>query len=250
MEGAVEFANAARWWIAAVCLSALGIILIGAAVVYAKRHGRWFLEKAEWVRKNPSCLLAMPLVVALFLYGSEKQRIMFSFGKNLQDNGSWATNDTVCAKWLYDTRPGTDMVNIAYREYGSGNDYTLIAKTPANDYIWQGTILNAANYDYKIYFDAITPDADKETFVAQVDLTVDGERMVPYCVDISVDGNGVFDFIKRPAWPTNVIESAATVELTLEDIEAMLEENVSTASLPEYVDPTYEYDDSTEGATE
>lgn len=238
MEGAVEFANAVRWWIAAVCLSALGIILVGAAVAYAKRHGRWFLEKVEWARKNPSCLLALPLVIALILYGSEKpspQRTMFSFGKNLQDNGSWATNDTVCVKWLYDTRPGTDLVNIAYREYGSGNDYTLIAKTPANEYIWTGAILNATNYDYKIYFDAITPDADKETFVAQIDLTVDGERMVPYCVDISVDGNGVFDFIKRPAWPTNVIESAATVELTLEDIEAMLEENDKA---------------STEGATE
>lgn len=215
-----ELHDALGWVVAGVCLTALGIILFTALAFYVRRHSHEWLERAEWMRRHPSCLLAAPLVIALILYGGEKARIMFQFGQNLTDNGSWATNNTVCVKWLYDTRPGTDKVNISYRNYNEGGDYTLLAQVAASEYIWESEIVNATNYDYKIYFEAKTPDAEKETFVAQIDLTSDGERMIPVCVDIQVDGNGVFRFIPRPEWPTNTVNEVNELQMTEEAIEA------------------------------
>lgn len=222
-----EFRDALGWVVAGVCLTALGIILFISLAIYVRRHSHEWLERAEWLCRHPSCLLAAPLVIALLLYGGEKARIMFQFGKNLEDNGSWATNDTVCVKWLYYNHDGEDKVNIAYREHSVGGDYNLLAQVAAKEYIFETTIINATNYDYKAWFEEKMPDAEKETFVAQIYIPVqtDGgevEKMVPVNVDVSVDGNGVFEFIPRPPWPTNTVDEASALS-DGEAIEALRE---------------------------
>jgi hypothetical protein len=193
----------------AVCLGALAVFGVALVIMLVKRHGADVLARIEWLRRNPMAVFAAPLVVALILYGGSKTRVMFQFGKDLEDNGSWATNDTVCIKWLYVNHDGAETVNIAYQEEGASGGYNLLAQALASDYIWEGNIVNATNYNYKVYFSEKTPDAKKETFVAQIDLTPDGEKMIPVHVDISVDGGGVFDFIPRPSWPTNTTDEAS-----------------------------------------
>lgn len=226
-----EFHDTLGWVVAGACLTALGCIAFAFLALYVRRHCREWLERAEWMTRHPSCLLAAPLVIALLLYGGEKQRQMFSFGKNLEDNGSWATNNTVCVKWLYYNHDGSDLVNIAYKELTSGDAYNLLAQVAASEYVWEAEIINATNYDYKVYFEEKTPDADRETFVAQIYIPVqtesgDAERMVPVNVDVSVDGNGVFEFIPRPAWPTNTVDEANAVNALSDDevIEAFQNE--------------------------
>lgn len=226
-----ELHDTLGWVVAGACLTALGCIAFAFLALYVRRHCREWLERAEWMTRHPSCLLAAPLVIALLIYGGEKQRQMFSFGKNLEDNGSWATNNTVCVKWLYYNHDGSDLVNIAYKEHTSGDAYNLLAQVAASEYIWEAEIINATNYDYKVYFEEKTPDADRETFVAQIYIPIqtesgDAERMVPVNVDVSVDGNGVFEFIPRPAWPTNTVDEANAVNALTDDevIEAFQNE--------------------------
>ena len=226
-----ELHDTLGWVVAGACLTALGCIAFAFLALYVRRHCREWLERAEWMTRHPSCLLAAPLVIALLLYGGEKHRQMFSFGKNLDDNGSWATNNTVCVKWLFYNHDGSDLVNIAYKEHTSGDAYNLLAQVAASSYIWEAEVINATNYDYKVYFEEKAPDADRETFVAQIYIPVqtesgDAERMVPVNVDVSVDGNGVFVFIPRPAWPTNTVDDANAINALSDDevIEAFQNE--------------------------
>lgn len=204
-----EFHDLFQNVVMAMCLCAFAVVGVALVVMMVKRHGADVLARIDWMKRNPQAVLAVPLVVALILYGGSKARVMFQFGKDLEDNGSWATNNTVCVKWLYVNHDGSETVNIAYQEEGSSGGYNLLAQAVASDYIWESEIVNATNYNYKVYFSENTPDAKKETFVAQIDLTPDGKKMIPVHVDISVDGNGVFDVIPRPAWPTNTTDEAS-----------------------------------------
>lgn len=193
----------------ALCVGAFAAVGAALVAMLVKKHGADLLSRIDWMKRHPAAVLAAPLAVALILYGGSKARVMFQFGKDLEDNGSWATNNTVCVKWLYVNHDGSETVNIAYQEDGSSGGYNLLAQALASDYIWEAEVVNATNYNYKVYFSEKTPDAKREIFVAQIDLTPDGEKMVPVHVDISVDGAGVFDFIPRPSWPTNTTDEAS-----------------------------------------
>lgn len=126
---------------------------------YAKLQIKRF-EKHIRNSSRPCFLFLTVFVICMIIYGGSKPVMYFANG--LQDNGSYATNDTVYIAW---TKTGSAVVPndaelyIEYRIQGSTNesDWVEIWTGIVSD--WSATFIldNATNYNYSIYYNYIPP---------------------------------------------------------------------------------------------
>lgn len=107
-------------------------------------------------RKMRPLGIAFILIALGFLHSMATK---WRFDTGLHNNGSYATNDTVCAKWTYDMQiPSSSDLYVDYRLSTDTNGlWQTLIKTKASVLTATATLLNATNYDYFVWADYIPP---------------------------------------------------------------------------------------------
>lgn len=106
-------------------------------------------------KKFSKFLFFFVLVIAGFVPSMAK----WFFDTGLHNNGSYATNDTVCAKWTYDMQvPAASDLYVDYRLSTDTNGlWQTLIHTTASALTATATLLNATNYDYFVWADYTPP---------------------------------------------------------------------------------------------
>lgn len=83
----------------------------------------------------------------------------WKFDTGLHNNGSYATNDTVCAKWTRDMSvPATSDLYVDYRLSTDTNGlWQTLIHTTAGALTATATLADATNYDYFVWADYVPP---------------------------------------------------------------------------------------------
>lgn len=154
-----EFQRIIMW----VCLS---VLASGVAALWA----RWVLLSVSKVRKivmflGPiGCVLVLPGMVKMYLYGSEKEVPYILFDDYIANNGSsYVTNGVQAVavefKWrkTNDALPNSQPLYISKRLKNFGGDWDLAATTTVGAGSHLLTIENVKNYEYYIWHEWVPP---------------------------------------------------------------------------------------------
>lgn len=162
MECAViELVETARRVLMYVCVCALFAIIASCAIYAFRIQIRQFLDRVRGLHPFQQFMVSMFLTVCV-LYGGTKGTINYDGGiRANSSNPSLVTNDIVRITW--ERIPGAVLplsspVYIDYREHGSTNEWGLLGQAIVSDYMWEGTLANATNYDYNVWAYYIPPE--------------------------------------------------------------------------------------------
>lgn len=138
----------------AACFIGLAVCLFALAVMQALPSMTDAIKKYLGL-DNFGKIVCVACIVGAVMYGGSKATIRWDAG--LQDNGSDITNDTVKVRWTYTGIPAASSVFIDYHEAGSTNDWLNLGETVASALGWDGTLVNATNYEYWVYSTYVPP---------------------------------------------------------------------------------------------
>jgi len=148
----------------AMFLSLGGLIAIGVGMfIY---HSGFFLSKIRAIfgKSKINGIICTGFIVGAIMYGGSKGGIGWKvdFDEGLIDTGSYATNDTFCAKWNYEGSViAASYVYVDYKENGDTNAWGRVCdtnwynlghcKVTELEHSWE--LQDATNYFYFVYSD-------------------------------------------------------------------------------------------------
>ena len=179
----------------------------------------WEIITKMWSRSKIQFFLMAVFVGAFIQYGATKGgRPNPQYGSSLTDDGSIVTNTYVHLKWTYTGHEPDDIVHIFYLPTNTPSATPQeIGQVEAGMYEWYLSFIGADTYYWIAQFSetpAPIDTKDEEAFVCQLYQHLPDskpEEYIPVAVDITIDDNGIFDFIPRPPMPpdaTNEVDGA------------------------------------------
>lgn len=100
----------------------------------------------------------------MILYGGGKPSFRYDGGIKQGASPSWVTNETIHITWQRDTSrgiyvPESAAVYIDYRPNAETNaEWGLLAQSTVGAWEWNGTLVDATNYDFNVWAYYIPPE--------------------------------------------------------------------------------------------
>lgn len=154
-----EFQTALMW----ACLAVLAAGVL-AGILYAARHAVLRLCRSIASLGPFGCAIVIPCVVAVYVYGSTKWR--FEYVNGVHDNGSYCTNNQICAAWTYDLPAMEYTIKAAYQDLTITNELgvcvdplhqLLDAMVRDGSHVWE--VSDATNMRVVVYATYVPPPA-------------------------------------------------------------------------------------------
>ena len=143
-----------------VGLAALACISVGSFFYATMKYIGPVLDRIRRASPFEQVFVAV-IVGGMCLYGGSKGTVSYDGGiKADTSHANVVTNDLVEVYWVKETPilPNDAPVYIDYREHGSTNEWGLLGQAIVSDYMWEGTLANATNYDYNVWAYYIPPE--------------------------------------------------------------------------------------------
>lgn len=140
----------------------LGVVAALVAVRLIRAGVKWFCKDVDWVSKCVLAVFAICMLNCMATKPSNNFRITFEHDgqQGLFDNGSFPTNNMLCARWTYRAIPAEATVFIDYRPFGSDADWQNAVETSAGAMSCDYSAASAAtNFEWYVwwYYDAPQP---------------------------------------------------------------------------------------------
>ena len=148
-----ELANNVLMTLALGGLAVSGL-LFASALLYPYLRDAW--NAATALARAVFC---GAVVIACLFGGAKNRASKFTFADGLKDNGSYTTNDTVHIAWTTTTTiPATNNVFIeSILQTNTSGTYAELASSAVGAMSWTGTLPDATNYDFNVWYDYIEP---------------------------------------------------------------------------------------------